>query len=46
MLQVPKMGHYANKCPEIKVKGGKAPIKVQKIKDSGPKSDPEAKSVR
>ena len=34
-----KKGHYANKCPEIKVKDGK-------IEDSGPKSDPEAKSVR
>ena len=41
-----KKGHYANKCPEIKVKDGKPPVKVRKIEDSGPKSDPEAKSVR
>ena len=41
-----KKGHYANKCPEIKVKDGQPPVKFQKIEDSGPKSDPEAKSVR
>ena len=41
-----KKGHYANKCPEIKVKDGKPPVKVRKMDDSGPKSDPEAKSVR
>ena len=41
-----KKGHYANKCPEIKVKDGKPPVKVRKMEDSGPKSDPEAKSVR
>ena len=28
------------------VKDGKPPVKVRKFEDSGPKSDPEAKSVR
>ena len=41
-----KKGHYANKCPGIKLKDGNPPVKIRKIEDSGPKSDPEAKSVR
>ena len=41
-----KKGYYANKCPESKDKDGKAPMKVCKIEDFGPKPDSEAKSVR
>ena len=46
MLQEPQKGTLCNKCQEIKVRDGKPPVKVGKIEDSGPKSDPEAKSVR
>ena len=41
-----KKGLYANKCPESTAKDGKAPMKVRKIENFGPKPDPDAKSVR
>ena len=41
-----KKGHYADKYPEAKAKDGKSSLKMRKIDDSGPKQEPEAKSVR
>ena len=36
----------ANKCPEIKAKDSKGPLKVQKMEEGDVKKDPEKKSIR
>ena len=41
-----KMGHYANKCAEIKVKDTKGLLKVRKMEERNIKEDPEKKSIR
>ena len=41
-----KKGHYANKCPEIKAKDTKGPLKVRKMEESITQDEVEKKSIR
>ena len=41
-----KTGHYAKKCPEIKAKDTKGPLKVRKMDEGITKDDAETKSIR
>jgi len=41
-----KIGHYAKKCPEIKAKDTKGPIKVREIDKGITKDDAETMSIR
>ena len=41
-----KKGHYANKCPEIKAKDTKGPLKARKMEQGITQDDAEKKSIR
>jgi hypothetical protein len=41
-----KKGHYANKCPEIKAKDTKGPLKARKMEQGITQDDVEKKSIR